>query len=279
MRIKLIIISALLASCSGMSMPKLALLTPHKIDIRQGNLITPEMREKLKVGMTRLQVRAALGTPLVSDPFHANQWDYVYRLEQSGKLVEQQRLTLYFENDRLARIDDSNMPALSVPPTQAPQPAAPIVADATPVKIEAVPPVPAAKPGPAPKVEPRIDAPLPVPAGAEQAVGDAVKGWVEAWAARDVAKYLSSYAKDFRPVGGLSHALWEAQRKDRIGKAKNIKVELSDIKVSVQGGNRASVSFKQSYRADNYKDVTRKTLELEKAGDRWLIVSESAVKK
>jgi len=103
MRIKLIIVSMLLASCT--------LLTPHKIEIRQGNLVTPEMREKLKVGMSRLQVRSVLGTPSVNDPFHASRWDYEYLLEQGGKVVEQQRLTLYFDGDHLKRIDDSNMPA------------------------------------------------------------------------------------------------------------------------------------------------------------------------
>ena len=121
MRIKLIIVSLLLASCS--------LLTPHKIEIRQGNLVTPEMREKLKVGMSRLQVRSVLGTPLVNDPFHASRLDYVYRLEQSGKLIEQQRLTLYFDEDRLVRIDESGMPPQSAPPPQeapAAQPKAPV---------------------------------------------------------------------------------------------------------------------------------------------------------
>ncbi len=115
MRTKLIVVSLLLASCSDMSMPKLALLTPHKIEIRQGNMVTPEMREKLKTGMSRLQVRSVLGTPLINDPFHASRWDYVYRLEQKGALVEQQRLTLYFDDDRLARIDESSMPAQSAP--------------------------------------------------------------------------------------------------------------------------------------------------------------------
>ena len=120
MRIELVVISALLASCSDISIPG---LTPHKIEIRQGNLISPEMREKLKPGMTRLQVRSVLGTPLVSDPFHANRWDYVYRLEQNGKLVDKQRLTLYFEGDRLASIDEGNMPAPSA--VVAPLPAEP----------------------------------------------------------------------------------------------------------------------------------------------------------
>lgn len=106
-------ISLLLASCSEMAMPKLFTLSPHKIEIRQGNLISQEMRERLKPGMTRSQVRALLGTPLVSDPFHANRWDYVYRFEQGGKLVDKQRLTLHFDSDRLARIDDGDMPPLS----------------------------------------------------------------------------------------------------------------------------------------------------------------------
>ena len=118
MRIKLIVVSVLLASCGNMSMPKLSSLTPHKIEIRQGNLVTPEMREKIKIGMSRLQVRAVIGTPLINDPFHASRWDYVYRLEQDGKLSEQQRLTLYFDNDSLARIDDSAMPAPSASTTQ-----------------------------------------------------------------------------------------------------------------------------------------------------------------
>lgn len=106
-------ISLLLASCSEMAMPKLFTFSPHKQETRQGNLISQEMRERLKPGMTRPQVRALLGTPLVSDPFHANRWDYVYRFEQGGKLVDKQRLTLHFDGDHLARIDDGDMPPLS----------------------------------------------------------------------------------------------------------------------------------------------------------------------
>jgi outer membrane protein assembly factor BamE len=128
MRIKLIAISFLLASCSSMSLPKLSMpdmsmpsfswprlpsLVPHKIDIQQGNLITPEMRDKIKVGMSAAIVRSILGTPLITDPFHAGRWDYVYTLQQGGKLVDKQRLTLYFEDEHLARIDDSNMPTVT----------------------------------------------------------------------------------------------------------------------------------------------------------------------
>jgi outer membrane protein assembly factor BamE len=99
MRFLTLALCLLLTACSG-------IFTPAKIEIRQGNVITQEMRDRVKLGMTRLQIRAALGTPMVSDPFHANRWDYVYRLEQDGKLVRQTRLTVYFENEALVRMED-----------------------------------------------------------------------------------------------------------------------------------------------------------------------------
>ncbi len=114
MRFKIIIVSILLASCSDMALPKLGSLSPYHIPVRQGNLVTREMLDQVRVGMPGAQVRAILGTPLVQDPFHANRWDYVYRLKQGGKLLDMQRLTLYFENDKLARIDDRHMPNQSM---------------------------------------------------------------------------------------------------------------------------------------------------------------------
>lgn len=98
----LIAISAVLLSFGGCSS-----LSPYKMEIRQGNYISPEMRNKIKVGMSRQQVVSVLGSPLVSDVFHANRWDYIYRFEEKGRLAEQQRLTLYFDGDFVKRIDDS----------------------------------------------------------------------------------------------------------------------------------------------------------------------------
>lgn len=106
MRIQIVLISALLASCSNFS-SYLPTFTSYKVEIRQGNLITQEMRAKIKPGMTQMQVKAILGAPLINDPYHANRWDYLYRLEQRGKVVENQRLTLYFEQNALASIDDA----------------------------------------------------------------------------------------------------------------------------------------------------------------------------
>jgi outer membrane protein assembly factor BamE len=97
MRIKILLLVLLLSSCA---------LAPYKSEVRQGNLILSEMRERVKLGMSEVQARAALGTPLVNDVFHTNRWDYLYRLERGGKLLEDKRLTLYFEAGKLARIED-----------------------------------------------------------------------------------------------------------------------------------------------------------------------------
>lgn len=88
--------------------------SPYKMEVRQGNYISPEMRKKIKVGMSRQQITSVLGSPLITDIFHANRWDYIYRLEEHSRLVEEQRLTLYFEGDFVKRIEDNQAaPAIS----------------------------------------------------------------------------------------------------------------------------------------------------------------------
>ena len=91
------ILALLLASCSS--------ITPYKIDVQQGNVITQDMVAKLKPGMTKPQVRFILGTPLLMDTFHANRWDYVYLFDKAGKLQEKRKFTVIFENDLLKRVE------------------------------------------------------------------------------------------------------------------------------------------------------------------------------
>jgi outer membrane protein assembly factor BamE len=63
------------------------------------------MLDKLKPGMTPSQVRFILGSPLVQDPFHPNRWDYVYRYLKQGQIIEQRRITVIFENDKLKGVE------------------------------------------------------------------------------------------------------------------------------------------------------------------------------
>lgn len=101
----LIFLSVLLVFINGCSS-----FYPYKMEIRQGNYVTFEMRQKIRVGMSRQQVTSVLGSPLVSDVFHANRWDFIYRFEEKRNLAEQQRFTLYFEGEFVKRIEDSQAP-------------------------------------------------------------------------------------------------------------------------------------------------------------------------
>ena len=90
----------LLAGCSYLP----AIL--YRIDVQQGNVVTEEMVEKLKPGMTKSQVLFVLGSPLILDAFRDNRWDYVYLFREKGELIEQKRMTVFFEDDMLVSIEN-----------------------------------------------------------------------------------------------------------------------------------------------------------------------------
>jgi len=104
----LIFLVLLLAGCQSVTLPG---LSAYKIDIQQGNYVTQDMVAKLKPGMTRSQVRFALGTPLIADPFHPDRWDYVYVLHKKGQLVAQRRIVAVFKDDKLVSIEGDVVPA------------------------------------------------------------------------------------------------------------------------------------------------------------------------
>ena len=80
--------------------------TVHKIDIRQGNLVTQEMLDQLELNMPANKVRFILGTPLIVDVFHQNRWDYLYSFQVSHEIRKQRRVTLFFDkNQQLINID------------------------------------------------------------------------------------------------------------------------------------------------------------------------------
>src|SRR5258705_11711853 len=106
------LILPLVLACAGCKqVPDVpTIISPYKIDIQQGNVVTQEMVAKLKVGMTRAQVRFALGSPLVVDPFRTDRWDYVYSFQKQGKTVERHRITVIFHEEQLVRIAGDVVP-------------------------------------------------------------------------------------------------------------------------------------------------------------------------
>lgn len=161
--LRLVPLVLVLAACSSVNVP----LSPYRIDVQQGNALEQESVEKLKLGLTRSQVRFLLGTPLLVDPFHGNRWDYVYNFRKAGKLTEERRLALFFEGDVLARIEAEGLtfnPDKPAAKPAAPQkPAEKTIEQQKPAVVETAPVA-----GPAP-LEPATPLPAEAAPTAEQA--------------------------------------------------------------------------------------------------------------
>jgi outer membrane protein assembly factor BamE len=105
----------LLAGCNAMS-NVLPNLTPnfgwvYRIDIQQGAVLTQEMAAQLKPGMTREQVRFVLGSPPVTDIFHADRWDYPYTMQKRGGEIERRNYTVLFEANRVKSFGGDPLPS------------------------------------------------------------------------------------------------------------------------------------------------------------------------
>lgn len=105
--------AALLGGCGSWKPsgdPFIDWITPYRMDIQQGNVVTSEQLARIKVGMTKLQVRDALGTPLLADAFHGERWDYVFMLKVPRRPVQQRDVTLLFDGERLTEIQAPDLP-------------------------------------------------------------------------------------------------------------------------------------------------------------------------
>lgn len=104
---------AALSACSsvdGASNRLVSMVTPYKIDIVQGNFVSREQVDALKNGMSRGQVKNILGTPLLTDVFHADRWDYVFTFKRQGVESQARKVTVYFKDDVLARVEADPLP-------------------------------------------------------------------------------------------------------------------------------------------------------------------------
>ncbi|WIM06808.1 MAG: TolC family outer membrane protein [Candidatus Nitricoxidivorans perseverans] len=114
------------------------------------------------------------------------------------------------------------------------------------------------------------------PPAAEAEIAQAIEAWAKAWSSRDLQAYLDAYAPAFAPTDGGSRKAWAGKRKRIIERAGDIQLDIADVKVAVRDAGHAAATFRQTYRAAGYADVTLKTLEWEKLDGRWLIVKEVA---
>ena len=114
LRVPVVVLAALAAvGCATVDsyLPTLRTFGVYKLDINQGNYLSQDMVDKLRVGQTKAQVRQLLGTPLIISPFRDSRWDYVYEFTKQGQVVAHRTFTAYFVDDKLARWEGDEMPA------------------------------------------------------------------------------------------------------------------------------------------------------------------------
>ena len=129
---------------------------------------------------------------------------------------------------------------------------------------------PASAPTPPKTTAPRVETRQADRAAIEKALQD----WAKAWSEKNMARYYAAYANNFVPANRVSRAQWESDRRARIVSKKSISVEVKEIQISFDGES-ATARFQQMYRSDNLKGNSRKTLDMVRQGNRWLIVRES----
>lgn len=83
----------------------------YKINVEQGNIVTQEMVNQLKPGMSRRQVRFIMGTALIEDTFNRNRWDYVFVLRNGSTVLDQSKLTVEFDQDSLINVFGDLVPS------------------------------------------------------------------------------------------------------------------------------------------------------------------------
>jgi outer membrane protein assembly factor BamE len=107
MRLPIVVCAVLVAGCASLQSSDnfLGLITPYRVEVVQGNVVTREQAALVRPGMSRAQVRDVLGSPLLADIFHADRWDYVFTIKRQGAEPQLRRIVVLFEGDKLKSMD------------------------------------------------------------------------------------------------------------------------------------------------------------------------------
>jgi outer membrane protein assembly factor BamE len=90
-----------------------ACISPYHIEVVQGNFVSKEQMQALRVGMSRNQIREILGTPLITSPFHADRWDYAFTIKREGTQPQHRRISIFFKVDQFDHAEGDDLPSES----------------------------------------------------------------------------------------------------------------------------------------------------------------------
>jgi tetratricopeptide (TPR) repeat protein len=181
-----------------------------------------------------------------------------------------------------AKVAEATLPSITPPPVVKEKPAAVVVPEpSAPIKPKEVKPVetkpvaPIVEAKPTPQADAKAD--KTEQNSQSQAILTIINNWAKAWGDQNVRAYLGYYADNFKPANGASRKDWANERRARIEDKGHIAVEVIKPVVRIEG-NTATVKFRQGYTSNRLTVTSRKTMILEKTGNKWLIVQEIAGK-
>jgi outer membrane protein assembly factor BamE (lipoprotein component of BamABCDE complex) len=231
-----------------------SLISPYRIDIQQGNVVTQEMVSKLKVGMTRSQVRFVLGSPLVTDMFHGDRWDYVYTMQKQGKPEERRRLTVIFDGDKLATLEGDVVlsdNALEPPPAPKAPSTITISSEPKPTPKEEAAKAAAAKAEAAKAAAAKAEAAKAEAAKAEAAKAEAAKA--------EAAKAAAAKAEAGKAEAAKAEAAKASAAKAEAAKADAAKADATKAEAENAEVDKADAATADTAKADAAKADAAKT--------------------
>jgi outer membrane protein assembly factor BamE len=140
-----------LSGCASLQSSEnfLGFITPYRVEVVQGNVLTKEQVALIKIGQNRVQVRDILGSPLLTDAFHADRWDYVFTIRRQGAEPQQRKVVVMFDGDKLKSISALDLPSerefvASIDTFKKPGKIPPLSLSPEEIKALPIPPKPAA---------------------------------------------------------------------------------------------------------------------------------------
>jgi len=254
MRLLIILAAAFALSACKQNVELPSLISPYRIDIQQGNVVTQEMVSKLKVGMTRSQVRFVLGSPLVTDMFHGNRWDYVYTMQKQGKPEERRRLTVIFDGDKLATLEGDVVlsdNALEPPPAPKAPSTITISSEPKPTPKEEAAKAAAAKAEAAKAAAAKAEAAKAEAAKAEAAKAEAAKA--------EAAKAAAAKAEAGKAEAAKAEAAKASAAKAEAAKADAAKADATKAEAENAEADKADAATADTAKADAAKADAAKT--------------------
>ena len=254
MRLLIILAAAFALSACKQNVELPSLISPYRIDIQQGNVVTQEMVSKLRVGMTRSQVRFVLGSPLVTDMFHGDRWDYVYTMQKQGKPEERRRLTVIFDGDKLATLEGDVVlsdNALEPPPAPKAPSTITISSEPKPTPKEEAAKAAAAKAEAAKAAAAKAEAAKAEAAKAEAAKAEAAKA--------EAAKAAAAKAEAGKAEAAKAEAAKASAAKAEAAKADAAKADATKAEAENAEADKADAATADTAKADAAKADAAKT--------------------